>query len=240
LHPQPGRLGYRDWVGLAITDADGKDARRAPAAVVTQARARLETVSPKSRTRLLAGGFDMDNMKARGFVESEMPLPVVSAAIRGSFEPLVRQMVAGAREVAGLLSVAVGKAESSGELPDADKSDRQIAKDRFWERTEAGFRDRLVTLPERLAVADPDPNAIPLEWFQHLRTVALALFDELVPLNTIEALAVERLVGARRDLMTAFNGFGKGGQGLYGALQLPLPEGGKKNGKKNTKGNKAP
>jgi CRISPR system Cascade subunit CasA len=239
LHPQPERRAYRDWIGLVISDADGAEARRAPARVVGTAGARLSAMELFA-PRLLAAGFDMDNrrlMKPRGFVESEMPLPVVSDAVRESFDLLVRSLVSGAREAAGLVSLAVGKSLSSGELPDAGKSDRQLARDRFWDRTEAVFYEVVSGLPARLTAAVDDRAlqdltlAVSQAWFRHLRATVLPLFDELVPLDDIEARAVERLVGARRDLITALNGRGKGGQALYGALGLPLPDGGKKKDK---------
>ncbi len=238
LHPQLERPSYRDWIGLALAD-DGRrtETRRAPAAVVKIAGQRLGTLE-LAASRLLASGFDMDNMKPRGFVESEMPLPVIGDGIRDSFDPLVRSLVFGAREAAGLLSLAVGKALSSGELPESGKSDRQLSRDRFWDRTEAAFFTAVAGLPARLTAVVADDQALQAlvlaerrEWLRHLRGAALALFEVLVPLDAIEARADQRLVGARRDLITALNGYGKGGQALYGALNLPLPEGGKKKGK---------
>ena len=106
VHPQPGRLGYRDWVGLVLGDADGNASTRAPAAAVVQAEKRLGRMAQEVRrgTRLHAAGYDMDNMKPRGFVESEMPVRIVAQAVQDDFEVVVRNLVLGAREAQGILS----------------------------------------------------------------------------------------------------------------------------------------
>jgi len=46
-----------------------------PAAAVSTWRSGRGMNAEVSRARFVAAGYDMDNMKARGFVESEMPLP---------------------------------------------------------------------------------------------------------------------------------------------------------------------
>ncbi len=235
LHPQPGRLGYRDWVGLVVADAEDQAMCRTPAQIVGIIKDRLEILNAHYM-RLLACGFDMDNMKARGFVESEMPIPIVDRDWRPSFDVHSRRMVAGAREVSGLLSVAVGKALTSGELPDAEKGSRRAAKDHFWESTEASFYEQIAALPEYLKTKGADTTALRQDWFLHLRKIALLVFDALVPMDTLEALALERLVKARRDLVSTLNGFGKNGLALYNALGLPPPESGKPKGKENKKG----
>jgi len=74
-HPQPGGIGYRHWLGLVVAAPDGL---RLPAETVAHWRTSRSEVLGTDAARLLAGGYDMDNMKARAFVESEMPLPATS------------------------------------------------------------------------------------------------------------------------------------------------------------------
>jgi CRISPR system Cascade subunit CasA len=73
MHPQPGGIGYRHWVGIALGDAEGT---RRSASCVTDWYGRSQNIPALAQreSRLLAAGYDMDNMKARSFVESEMPL----------------------------------------------------------------------------------------------------------------------------------------------------------------------
>jgi hypothetical protein len=51
----------------------------------------------------------------------------------------------------------------------------------------------------------------------------LAIFDEIVPLDQIEAGKMERIVAARRALAGSLHGYGKDGMKLYGTLSLPPP-----------------
>ena len=81
LHPQPGGIGYRNWLGLVVAERDGL---RIPApAVDTWRNQRAADVWGRGHDlrhmedRLLAAGYDMDNMKARGFVESKLPMPAI-------------------------------------------------------------------------------------------------------------------------------------------------------------------
>lgn len=69
VHPQPGGLSYRDWVDLALSEA-GDSLNRRPAETVLTARDRLRALRLGRSARLAAFGYDMDNMKARGFVEA--------------------------------------------------------------------------------------------------------------------------------------------------------------------------
>ena len=49
VHLQPGRLGYRDWVGLVLGDAVGNASTRAPAAAMLRAEQRLGRMVPEAR-----------------------------------------------------------------------------------------------------------------------------------------------------------------------------------------------
>lgn len=68
------RLSYRHWLGLVVSEDGGTQ----PARVVRKALQRV--VYPSARrivgphVRLWAFGYDMDNMKARAWRESQMPL----------------------------------------------------------------------------------------------------------------------------------------------------------------------
>lgn len=226
VHPQPGRLGYREWLALVLGDhGQVEKATRWPAAVVSQARERLRHLGTRGGVRLLAHGFDMDNMTARGFVETRMPLPLVDDDVRASFDRLARELVKGAREAEGLISMAVGHAlpNQSG----SDKGERRLARDRFWDRTEDDFFRLLRDLPERLRAEEFDTMVVREAWRGILRRISLAIFDALVPLDDIEERDIERLVRARRNLAGAFRGFGAGAR-LFTALNLPPPESGKR------------
>jgi CRISPR system Cascade subunit CasA len=211
VHPQPYRLGYRDWLGLVVADQPGEGALRRPAEVVAIAQRRLRDLDRRSGrwARLRVAGYDMDNMKARGFVETEMPIPLVAEARREAFEAASRELVARAREVAGLLGSAVRTALWGTESPGFAAGDRYLAQERFWDRSEPSFRLTVERLVDELEAAGEDEavrsaleNAR-THFEQTLRRVALAVFDELVRFDEIgEDRAMQRRIAARRFLVS--------------------------------------
>jgi CRISPR system Cascade subunit CasA len=221
-HPQPGRLAYRDWVGLVVADAAGDDARVAPAGVVASARTRLrEARAGDGRSaRLVAAGYDMDNMKPRGFVESAMPVAALDEAEVQAAATLARRLVAGAEAAARLLSSCVRQALAAEA---GDKGGVQEAKDRFWAETEAPF----FALLERAARADTpedEPTTRCQEWRKDLARHARSIFDEACPLDVEAPRGVEAVIAARRRLGLGLQGHGKDGRGLFDALGLSPSE----------------
>jgi CRISPR system Cascade subunit CasA len=105
VHPQPGGIGYRHWLGLVLGTKDGS---RLPAVSISHWHNGRERDAGVRRARLIAAGFDMDNMKARGFVESEMPLPAaLDKASQTELDDLAYDLVMAADQVATLLRSAV-------------------------------------------------------------------------------------------------------------------------------------
>ncbi|MGX7703224.1 type I-E CRISPR-associated protein Cse1/CasA [Methylobacterium sp. Gmos1] len=228
LHGQPGRIGYRHWVGLVVGEQGDKTAR-VPAASVHDGIKRLQNQDdPAARlgTRLIAAGYDMDNMKARDFVESEMPLHLVGAAEFRPYDETVRRMVRGAFDAEFILRVSLKQALAidKGGLLD-------LGRGRFWERTEAAFGRTLGELATALpgaGLAADTPHAPTLEaWLGHLREAATAVFAGLVPVEDLTDLrpsvAAER-VKAQIGLDWAMRGYGKLGRTLFDALGLTPPE----------------
>ncbi len=228
LHGQPGRIGYRHWVGLVVDDAGDKTARKTSASVHEGIK-RLqnqEDHSARLGTRLIAAGYDMDNMKARDFVESEMPLHLVGKDEFRSYDHTVRRMVRGAFDAEFILRVSLKQALAieKGGLID-------LGRGRFWERTEAAFGRALGELADALPGAGLTGNTThqpTLEhWLRHLQKAAMEVFRELVPVEDLTDLrpsvAAER-VKAEMALDWAMRGYGKFGQGLFKALDLKPPE----------------
>lgn len=222
LHPQPGGIGYRHWLGLVMASPDGL---RLPAAAVTNWRNGRELdAGLNRRAGLLVAGYDMDNMKARAFLESEMPLPATAdAARRAAQDALAARLVTAANHVAGLLRSAVRYALfSAGATVKIDAQIFASLRESFWERTEADFIALLNTAP-----ADAGKR-----WLARLRPLALALFDEAAPLTPENGAAAPRIGAARRNLVFALTGFGKEGVALFGELGLDEAQPkGKKKGK---------
>ena len=240
LHPQPGGVGYRHWLGLVLQDATGL---RQPARAITtwyDERAQDAGLRPNA-ARLLAAGFDMDNMKARGFVESIMPLPgSLDLDTQRRLERLAHRLVLSAEQVASLLRSAVRTALfSAGATVRPDLELLSAVRERLWTATEPAFFDALSCTP-----LPPDGEA-EHAWHRLLRDTALALFDEAAPLepNVPPAIhqgeIIPRQVRARRNLTFALRGYGKEGAALFTTLDLPAvapakPKAVAKPGKKRT------
>ncbi|MFC3030257.1 MULTISPECIES: type I-E CRISPR-associated protein Cse1/CasA [Roseomonadaceae] len=205
LHPQPGGIGYRHWLGLVAAAPDGL---RLPGDSVATWRDEREVDSQVS-ARLLAAGYDMDNMKARAFLESEMPLPARAD------DALATRLVLSANQVAGLLRSAVRYALfSAGATVKLDSELLSSLRERLWEQTEADFFRLLSQAP-----ADVSQRRL-----VRLRALALALFDEAAPLTPENGGAAPRISRARRNLVFALTGFGKEGAALFTTLGLPAAE----------------
>jgi CRISPR system Cascade subunit CasA len=219
LHPQPGGIGYRHWLGLVMRNPDGL---RLPAAAIGTWRNDRVVVAQAGEARLIAAGYDMDNMKARAFVESEMPLPAArDKDLQKSLDALAARLVRAADQVAGLLRGAVRAALfSSGATVKFDAETLVSVRERLWEQTEQDFFGALAHITGATSSAEAEC----VVWLKKLRTAALALFDEVAPLAPESGSAAPRISRARRHLMFALTGYGKDGAALFEILQLAAVE----------------
>ena len=162
-----------------VGDAAGS---RRPAPVITAWQSRQLDLSADARdARIFASGFDTDNMKARGFVESEMPLP-------GTGDPTTQQGVAFLAQ--HLISAAEETAEHETRCgmrviraepqPTAHHSPPFTRRSSHAERllSCAGEASPEATAPVERALEHAAPA-----WLRRLSDAALALFDEVAPLD---------------------------------------------------------
>jgi len=221
VHPQPGGIGYRHWLGLVVKDGQAEPA----AAISTWRQARRYEVREGADTRLLAAGYDMDNMKARAFVEAEMPLPGGATGDQARLDALAGDLVRTADTAASLLRRAVRNALfSPGATVKLDAEGLASLRERLWAQTEQPFFDALRTAaarPGETGGAEAERAA----WATLLHRRAMALFDEAAPLDPEAGAAAPRIAAARRGLAFALLGYGKAGAAFFGGLSLPPPRG---------------
>ena len=239
VHGRPAGIGYRDWVGVVVAAEDGT---REPAGALTWFRGNCPRADRQGGIRLLAAGYDMDNMKARGFVESEMPLPPPLDRDRAeALDDRIRRLVRAAGIADSLLRGAVRAALfSPGSKIDAAGASLLLAvRERFWRDAEAAFYARLRAAVAEIE-ADPDPPIEPLTrpWLKDLRSAALVGFDAAAPLDPDQyrerggERPEQPVVRARGYLSAAFSGFGPGGRELFVMLGLSVREPARPAGKK--------
>jgi CRISPR system Cascade subunit CasA len=198
IHLNQSGISYRNWLGLVQASTD-KNSKNEPAKVVhlfRQERAADLFGSSKIPFRLWAFGYDMDNMKARGWYEGRMPLIHVDAAIRSDYEIAVSQMVRTASQVGANVRSSVKKAlfkpgtEVRGDLSSIDAE--------FWQNTEPDFYRVLdeirVALEQKIPVRD-----LKLRWLKTLSDEGEVIFDRYAQVELISVADPKRIALARRD-----------------------------------------
>lgn len=224
VHPQPGGIAWRHWPGFVQTTkgAGGRESR--PAKVVDVARDRLADVD-LGRTSLRLHGWDMDNMKARAFVETEAPFfdVVGDEATRNEFHDLIGRLVASASQAVSILS---GNLRAATGRDGGARLD--LVQETFWAETEGAFR-KAIEAARRIAETGAETEVFFKEaWIGGaLAPAVLAAFDREVPAETMAALAdidgLKRAVEARRNLIRSLHGWGKSGADLWKAAGLEPP-----------------
>jgi len=165
LHPKPGTLSYRDWLGLSLRRAPGDGC--AVARCVSEAEVKLDRQD--ARNRLLVAGWSMSNMTPVDFQWSEIPLYL---GMSEEAEAAARQMV----DAAGLaaaslvkqLCIALGVTKGDGVA---------LAPERegLFHETQSAFEDMLARLS-----AGEDTMRLKVEWFHIVERAALRRFDAAV------------------------------------------------------------
>lgn len=234
VHPQPGGIAYRQWLGF-VQETE----LREPADCIITARKRLSSVGDGSG-RIAMAGYDMDNMKARGFVEAQMPLFLASDAGKDphprqdAVEALAVRMVAAAVEVRSLI---VGQIRAA--LGD-DASGLDLIGETFFKATEAEFFERLRRGVGEIEANPENPSLLInlcIAWLNEaLAPEALRVFDRNVPIDAIVRIAdpkaIKSIATARAMLTGGLKGYGASGRAIFAALGMAQPESRKKEGTK--------
>ena len=224
LHPQPGGIGYQHWLGLVSLDA-GETRSIAPAVAEFRRIRAAETGAGPAPWRLLAAAYDMDNMKARGFTESEMPVQnPLDPAVAAAHDALLRAMVRTADVVARLLANSVRRALfSEGATVALDTALLASMRDRFWGETAGAFFARAASAAA--GASDDDTRVL---WLRDIGRTARRLFDEAAPVDASGEGHPGRIVDAARQMGFALADYGKSGEAVFDALGAVLPEGARK------------
>lgn len=235
LHLKSARVGYRDWLGMTV-DVDTSKRNSVPAACVAAFRARaadLDTVV-LSGSRLLIAGYAMDNMKPLDFGEALLPLIISkNEATNDAIKTLAANWVNAADLVANQLVSAVKRA-LYGEKGKAerDSSVLEPAKARFWADTEQDFFTKLQAAAADFEVKLAEDGdllaglnaAAGSAWLKSLARHALAIFDDIVPIDDAQSDKIEDVIEGRKMLIFALTGYGPIGGSLFEGLGQPPKE----------------
>ena len=224
VHPKPGGLNYRLWPGLVVDD---RDKMRRTAKVLSHWRnGERAEVAESGKSRFLVFGYDMDNMKARAWMEGEMPLWVITGESREYLDRFIQLAVAGASTVSRLLTGAIKSALF--DRPRDAAGDYGFIGEKFFRETEAEFYSALRAATDQIKSESGSEDrtvGARTDWAQAIRTAALRLFDEHAPGDGLEDRDMHRHVKARFQLAITLRGGGKSGKSLFDSdLQIPSPE----------------
>jgi CRISPR system Cascade subunit CasA len=165
---------------------------------------------------VLACGFDMDNMKARGWLEARIPYFHPPNGVRaeewaGPFVATARRLVAGAEEAGNRLRYYARMAkfgsrdrENRGFMLSKTSPGKNACEDlyeTFWRETEKHFREALDLLRSH---PDDKTRKAREEFLKALRREALRLFDEAAGTDDLLDQDAGRIVDARSRLAFAF------------------------------------
>lgn len=219
LHPQPGGMSYRHWLAWALGMNREKRNVETASAITYFMSTGIER-RHGLQLRLWAFGYDMDNMKARCWYESTMPLfdlPDCDEPARTALGDDVSGWVDSADLAAKYLRDAV----KAGWFSKDARGDFSFIDASFWSATEAPFYAHLqARIQTAKAGLSPDRIDASERWLKTLQTAARKLFDgELVGAGAIERQNPARITAAHEQL----------GKNLYGPklrqlLGLPIKE----------------
>jgi CRISPR system Cascade subunit CasA len=224
-HPQPGGATYRDWLTWLVSP---EDKTTETAAVIRAWGGRVKRLrftdngADVWQSGVLACGFDMDNMKARGWLEARIPYFDAPRDVedmnrwRALFFGTANRLVAGAQEAGSTLRYRVrlakfgscDRATGSYSLPKTSPGKKAFEDlyEAFWRETEPDFRAALVNL--RDSPAD-ETMTVREEFLRALRVKALHLFDETAGTDELAEQDARRIVEARAGLGFAFGPTGE-------------------------------
>lgn len=213
LHPQQDGLGWRHWAGWVL-GLHSAQKHIEPAAALTENLGRLERGLGRP-LQLWAFGFDMDNMKARCWYDSTLPLYQLAdlgAAEQRALRDEVGAWVAGTHQAARYLVQAVKNAWFSADAP----GDFSFVDAAFWSRTEGTFYRLLQQAITAPAIEQQQPRAQSL--LTALKRTALVLFDhDFVGAGPVTAVNPARVARAHHRLLGQL-----GGDELRRLLLLPV------------------
>ncbi|MEW8508849.1 MAG: type I-E CRISPR-associated protein Cse1/CasA [Candidatus Thiodiazotropha sp.] len=215
-HAQPGGFSYRHWNTWVV-----RSDTRIPARVVSHFN---ENKLNDSQLRIWAFGYDMDNMKARAWYETTVPLYLMPPGDqRERFIKQVDNLIEAGTQVAGYVQGAVKDAWFR--RPGDTRGDTAFLREAFYDRTTAAFysllRESHVEITD-----DRDGVALREKWLQTLRKEGEALFEERAENGAMSEGDLARIARAHNNLRKKLQG-----NKLYKILDLVKPKKGQKNEK---------
>ncbi|MBU1619637.1 MAG: type I-E CRISPR-associated protein Cse1/CasA [Gammaproteobacteria bacterium] len=215
---QPGGVSYKYWQALTLLDDEEGSI---PAKVVTAYSTGRDTLlggRSGEYQRLWAFGYDMDNMKARGWYSTELPLFNMTTRQREKLLKHVKSVQLLASEALWQCRTQIKSAWFSH--PGDVKGDTSFIDLQFWQRTEQAFYHTVAAMLADDNSSEPLTPEAALLWLLALKHTATDLFDELVLSASDSHKHMARFIQSRRA-MTGWFANGKAVKSYKQFYQIP-------------------
>ena len=181
VHPQPGKVSFRNWLGLAFGRADERR-------LVAQTVRRYHELADAPDAEVCVGGWAMSNMKPVDFGLHTYPTFRLDEPMEMRVGALVEVANFVSRRLYGLLKEAVALQGSAA----------GAVQESFYSATEPEFVNAVQ------CVADGRGQDVEEAWMKALRSTALAILDRytLSALSSRSLSGIEAAVAARRTLLS--------------------------------------
>jgi CRISPR system Cascade subunit CasA len=164
-----------------------------------------------TEARLWVFGYDMDNMKPRGWYSIEMPLLEIPQGQQERLRAWVQQLTELSRNIAWMVRTQVKNAWFS--RPSDAKGDMSAIDNQFYDVTQPAFFKALLALQQVLQQESPPPHipsSIAERWYFALKREAMRVFEDLALSGVQESMDLERATAAHRQLQSFLSGNSKG------------------------------
>ncbi len=187
----PEGIAYRHWRGLVYSTTEETDSTEQKTSTTKQYAAKVVELNrnqnntlQRSYFRLWISGYDMDNMKARGWVESTIPVYHVPDDHLKKYIAYVARLIDAAEIASKALQTAVLEGmfyDNKDRKKKRSTTSVSVAATRFWAETEPNFYPLL----QKLAVPSFDDakhwDALARRWLSQLSQHAKAIFMDMCP-----------------------------------------------------------
>lgn len=197
VHPQPGGIGYRHWLGLVVTSTQGRG-MKVPSSAVSRFLRQAD-----DDMLLWAFGYDMDNMKARSWQDCTMPLLHCPPDAMTAYSARLTNMIQAAEQVSHDLRTQARKA-MFGERGEV-RGDLSFVTARFWQLTEPAFYGLVPEVRKNLGEQDVTISVMG-RWRGVMIEAAGRVFDDVTQSASLEVVDPKRIATAWNDLRKSLHG----------------------------------
>lgn len=194
---QPGGLTYKYWDSLTFTDESiGQQSAMVVDHFYYISDGREDEFG--EMPRVWSFGFDMDNMKARGWYETTLPLFSLDIEQQADFLRTIKDL----QELINNARLQVRKhiLEAWFERPSDVKGDASFIQAEFWQRTETIFFETVYKLSKQENYSLLETKTAE-KWLFNVRQIIINLFDEYtLTVDIGDPRSIKRCMKARRSL----------------------------------------